>query len=135
MEKQIVSNQNFTIKVNDQKNRLYATFYGFWNEEKIMDDYMANLKKALTHLNRNFTLVADLRLFRTLPKELVNKQKKSMEILAAAGIYKVAEVLPESVIASIQLKQSATETNMPNKQFSEILSAEKWLDSEVSIFK
>ena len=132
MEKQIASNQNFTIKVNTQKNRMYATFNGFWGDEKIIDDYIENMKTALTSLQRNFTLVADLRMFKTLPKELVDKQKQSMQVLASAGIFKVAEIVPQSVIASMQLDQSASESNMPNRQFADVPSGERWLDMEIA---
>jgi hypothetical protein len=127
----IATNDYFSVKVDVSKNRVYASFHGFWAKMEIMEDYLTNLKKALAKINRNFTLVADLRDFQTLPQNLIPKQAEAMTLLAGSGIYKVAEILPKSVIASMQLKQTASKTNMPNQQFPSIPEGENWLDEEV----
>jgi hypothetical protein len=127
----IVSNKYFEIQVDLSKNRIYATFIGFWPEMNIMLDYQSNLKTALSKVEPNFTMVAHLVQFKTLPASLLEKQQESMLIIAKAGLYKVAEILPESIIANIQLSNSAANTNMPSRQFSAIDQAEAWLDEEV----
>ena len=74
-------------------------------------------------------MLADLRTFKTLPNDLVAKQKLAMEDLAKAGMSKVAVILPQSVISEVQLKSSMNETAMPEKQFSTVEKGEEWLDA------
>lgn len=128
MKNQIVSNDYFSINVDNTKNRIYASFFGFWSKMEIMDEYLSYLTKALTSIKQDFTLLADLRTFKTLPNDLVAKQKLAMEDLAKAGMSKVAVILPQSVISEVQLKSSMNETAMPEKQFSTVEGGEEWLD-------
>lgn len=129
--KEIVNNNYYKINVDIGKNRIYASFHGFWGELRIMEDYLTSLDKAISNVKKNFTLVADLNDFKTLPTELIPKQKLAMQMLGKAGMYRVAELLPASVISKMQVSSSAKETNMPNRQFSSIVDGEKWLDEEI----
>ena len=129
MKNQIVSNEYFRIEVDNSKNRIYASFFGFWSKMEIMDEYLSYLTKALAAIKKGFTLLADLRTFKTLPNDLVAKQKLAMEDLAKAGMSKVAVILPQSVISEVQLKSSMNETAMPEKQFSTVKKGEEWLDA------
>lgn len=129
MKNQIVSNEYFSIDVDSSKNRIYASFLGFWSKMEIMDEYLSYLTKALAAIKKDFTLLADLRTFKTLPNDLVAKQKLAMEDLAKAGMSKVAVILPQSVISEVQLKSSMNETAMPEKQFSTVEKGEEWLDA------
>ncbi len=129
MKNQIVSNEYFTINYDSAKNRVYASFNGFWGTMQIMDEYRSYLTKVCNMVKSNFTMVADLRSFKTLPNDLVPKQKQSMDDLAKAGMSKVAVIVPESVISEVQLKSSMNETAMPEKQFSTVEGGEEWLDS------
>ncbi len=126
----VASSEFFEIKVNSPKNRLYLTQRKFWNK-KVMDDYINQIDKAISSMNNNFTLVTDLREFKALHSELVESSRVVMRKLSEGGMYKVAEILPESVISKMQLDQSTKATNMPNKQFSSVPEGEKWLDAEV----
>lgn len=128
--REIASNNFFKVSVDTSKNRMYTVFSDFWSED-IMDNYMSSLDTALSLVSSNFTLVADLREFKTLSPNLVPKQKMSMQKLGGAGMFKVAEILPASVISKMQLNSSAQETKMPNRQFSSISEGEQWLDNEV----
>jgi hypothetical protein len=130
MEKQIVSNEYLELKVDVQKNRIYGTYLGFWSQNSIMDDLFTNLQKAIDMVKKNYTFVADLRNFSVLPQALVPRQVEAMKMMNSQGLYRVAEILPQSIVAGMQLKQNANKTNMPNKQFSSIPEGEKWLDEE-----
>lgn len=133
MKKQIASNEYFSLFVDESKNRVYVTFNGFWAQMKIMEDYRSYLPGIFKMMQPNFTLVADSRNMKTLPPELVPKQKESMMDFAKAGVYKIAVILPASAISGMQLKQSAAATNnMPERLFDNIAEAEKWLDSVVA---
>jgi hypothetical protein len=128
---EIAKNNNYSLSVDTGKNRLYIKCIGFWNEVSIVDNYMTDQKKALAMLKPNFTAVADMLEFKPLPKELEEKERNLQKELAVSGMYKVAEILPDSVIAAIQLKNVTTTTNMPNRQFSSQADGEKWLDEEL----
>jgi hypothetical protein len=131
MENQVVSNEFFSFKVNVSKNRIYGTYHGFWAKDSIMDDLITNLQKAIDLVKKNYTFIADLRNFQTLPQQLLPRQAEAMNLMASTGVYRVAEIVPKSVIAGMQLKHSAQKTNMPNQRFSEVYEGEKWLDEEV----
>ncbi len=133
MKKQIVSNEYFSLFVDESKNRVYATFKGFWSQMKIMENYRSYLPQVFKLVKSNFTLVADLRNFKTLPPDLVPKQKESMMDFAKAGVFKIAAILPSSAISGMQLKQSMNETkNNPERHFDNVADGEKWLDNAVS---
>jgi len=125
-----VSNEYLELKVDVQKNRIYGTYLGFWSQNSIMDDLFTNLQKAIDMVKKNYTFVADLRNFSVLPQALVPRQVEAMKMMNSQGLYRVAEILPQSIVAGMQLKQNANKTNMPNKQFSSIPEGEKWLDEE-----
>ena len=69
--------------------------------------------------------------FKTLPAEQIPKQKESLRLFMEAGLFKVAEILPKSVIASMQLKGATGHVNVPNRQFASIVEGEKWLNDEM----
>ncbi len=126
----IATNEFFDVSINHQKNRLYTTVRKFWND-KVMDNYLKSMGKAISSMRKNFTVVVDLRGLKTLPPKLAERSKNMMMELNKAGMYKVAEILPESAIAKMQLNQSTASTKMPNKQFGSIEEGEKWLDAEI----
>ncbi len=131
MKTVIATTQFYAIVTDETKNRIFIQLNGFWTEEKIIDDYIIALNLAIAKMKPNFTLVVNLTKFKTLPSELVSKQQASMRALVEGGMYKVAEILPASAIAAMQLKASARSEQMPNKQFATELDGEKWLDEEL----
>ncbi len=132
---EVAKNQLYSLLVDTSKNRLYIKITGFWEKESSVDSYIADQKKAIEQLKPNFTVVADMREFKTLPQELVPKQESSQKDLAEAGMYRVAEILPGSVIASMQLERVTRKTHMPNNQFSSQEEGEKWLNDELEKIK
>ncbi len=131
MKTVIASTQFYTLITDETKNRIFIQLNGFWTEEKIINDYGLALDQAIAKMKPNFTLVVNLTKFKTLPSELVPKQQASMRALAEGGMYKVAEILPASAIAAMQLKTSTRSEQMPNKQFATEKDGEKWLDEEL----
>ncbi len=128
MKTTIAGNGFFDLSVDQEKNRLFITSKGFWTDD-IVDEYAKNQTIAIEKLKKGFTVVADMRTFKTLSQDLVKKQEKTHIELVEAGMYKVAEILPGSVIASMQLKQVTAKNDIPNKQFSTIEEGEAWLDT------
>ena len=127
---EIASNEFFDVKVDLQKNRIFNSNHNFWTSE-VMDNYLISMDKAMSMVQKNFTLVVDLRKLKTFSPELAESSKQMMIKLNQAGLYKVAEILPESAITKMQLNKSTKTTNMPNQQFSEVSAGETWLDAEV----
>jgi hypothetical protein len=55
-----------------------------------------------------------------------------MKDLTAAGMYRVAEILPTSSVASMQLDRVTKKIDgMHNNQFDSPEEGEKWLDDEL----
>ena len=130
MKKVIASNTNYDLSVDSEKNRLHIACKGFWAKGEIVDQYIVDQKEAINYLKSGFTVVADMRNFKTLPLDLVEKQQKSHMDLVDAGMFKVAEILPQSAIAKSQLNKVTETSSMPNMQFAEISEGESWLDAQ-----
>ncbi len=132
MKRVIASNANYDLGVDTEKNRLHIVCKGFWAKEEIVDQFVAHQKEAISHVKSGFTVVADMREFKTLPLTLVEKQQKSHMDLVNAGMFKVAEILPQSAIAKSQLNKVTESSNMPNMKFADYAEGEKWLDSQTN---
>ncbi|WP_439183859.1 hypothetical protein [Carboxylicivirga taeanensis] len=129
MKKVITTNVNYDLGIDLEKNRLHIVCKGFWSKGEIVDQFIAHQKEALSYLKSGFTVVADMREFKTLPLDLVDKQQQSHADLVKAGMFKVAEILPQSAIAKSQLNKVTDSSKMPNMKFSDYAEGEKWLDS------
>ncbi|WP_430810750.1 MULTISPECIES: hypothetical protein [unclassified Carboxylicivirga] len=130
MKKVVVSNANYELSVDGEKNRLYILCKGFWAKAEVVDQYAADQATALSQVKSGFTVVADMRELKTLPLDLVPKQQETQVALAQAGMFKVAEIVPQSAIAKSQLGKVTKSSNMPKMEFADYAEAEAWLDAQ-----
>lgn len=125
----ICNNKHYTISVNPEKNRAYLKIIGFWRNPEAVPDYIADWKKAMSHVKKGFTLLTDASEMKTHPKDVRKLHEEAQALLLKCGIKKVAEILKDD-ITEIQLDAVARTTNFPKKNFKEVADAEKWLDEE-----
>lgn len=126
MKNIVKENENYQVCYDNSINRLYITCVGFWQEETVTE-FIKIQTAALRLVKPNFTLVADMRDYKTLPQNLLKAQKDSQDDLIKAGIYKVAQILSKSVIANMQLKKITQENDMPINSFQTTEEGEAWL--------
>lgn len=131
MKKQLSTSPYYELAVDESKNRLYITSKGFWNKAEIVEDYHQAQTAALKHVKPNFTVVADMREFKILPQDLVPQQEATHKDLAAAGMYRVACIMPASAVANFQIRDVAKGTEMPEQRFAVLTEGEQWLDAEI----
>lgn len=126
MKNIVKENENYQVCYDNSINRLYITCVGFWQEETVTE-FIQVQTNALRLVKPNYTLVADMRDYKTLPQNLVEAQKNSQQDLINAGLYKVAEILSKSVIANMQLKKITQHNDMPVNSFQTLEEGEAWL--------
>jgi hypothetical protein len=119
--------KQYTIAVSPAKNRAYLKIIGFWRGPEIVPDYIKDWTKALSLLNKGFTLLTDASEMKTHPTSVRPLHEQAQAMLIKAGVAKVAEVLKDEV-AEMQLDAVAKTTQFPKKNFRAHNDAEAWLD-------
>ena len=119
--------KQYTISVSPAKNRAYLKIIGFWRGPEIVPDYIKDWTKAVSLLNKGFTLLTDATEMKTHPTSVRPLHEQAQAILIKAGVSKVAEVLKDEV-AEMQLDAVAKATQFPKKNFRTHSDAEVWLD-------
>jgi hypothetical protein len=119
--------KQYAISVLPAKNRAYLRIIGFWRGPEIVPDYLNDWTKAISLLNRGFTLLTDASEMKTHPTSVRPLHEQAQAILIKAGVRKVAEVLKDDV-AEMQLDSVAKTTQFPKKNFRTRIEAEVWLD-------
>ena len=119
--------KQYTIAVSPVKNRAYLKIIGFWRGPEIVPDYIKDWTKAVSLLNKGFTLLTDASEMKTHPTSVRPLHEQAQAMLIKAGVAKVAEVLKDDV-AEMQLDAVAKATQFPKKNFRTRNDAEAWLD-------
>jgi len=119
--------KQYTISVSPGRNRAYLKIIGFWRGPEIVPDYLKDWTKAISLLNKGFTLLTDASEMKTHPASVRPLHEQAQAILMKAGVSKVAEVLKDDV-AEMQLDSVAKTTQFPKKNFRTRSEAEVWLD-------
>ncbi len=129
MKQEIEKTEFYSIHVDQSINRLYISVKGFWSDKNLVERYALAQTRAISYLKPKYSLVADVRALKTLPSDLVPIHKVTQDELIETGVHRVAEIMPQSVIANMQMKDTTTNNNMPRRQFADPREGEKWLDS------
>ena len=119
--------KQYTISVSPAKNRAYLKIIGFWRGPEIVPDYIKDWTKAVSLLNKGFTLLTDASEMKTHPASVRPLHEQAQGILIKAGVSKVAEVVKDDV-AEMQLDAVAKTTQFPKKTFKLHNDAEIWHD-------
>lgn len=123
----MISNEYYELSYKPEINRLYVTIKGFWRSKEVVLEYVSDLKKILLSTKRDFTLLTDLRLMKTSPKEIEEVHLAAQAELLKFGLKQTAEVI-ESSFVQFQTNQYAKNSHMPVRQFQSIEEAQAFLD-------
>ena len=99
---QINNTKQYVISVSPEKNRAYLKIIGFWRGPEVVPDYIKDWTKAMSLLNKGFTLLTDASEMKTHPASVRPLHEQAQALLLKAGVSKVAEVLKDDV-AEMQL--------------------------------
>jgi hypothetical protein len=123
----ISSNKHYIIEIAPEKNRAYLKIIGFWRSPEVVPSYIADWKKALAGLKKDFTLLTDASEMKTHPQELRKLHEEAQTLLLKSHVRKVAEIMQNDV-TEMQLDSVAKTTQFPKKNFRDRATAEAWLD-------
>lgn len=130
-EQVIAETRHYSLKINIDKNRIYLKIKGHWRSRDSVPNYIADWKKALVNVKRNFTILTDASEMKTHPRDVREVHEEVQKMIHNAGIKKVAEVVNDD-ITTMQLDSMATITKFPKENFRSIEEAEAWLNRYAS---
>lgn len=94
--KTIISTTDFyTIKVDQQKQRLYLKLNGFWQNPSVVKGYVNDVERSFNYFDKSFTCLADLSELMPYSSEVKNCVHKVVEKkLRTAGVKNSAQIMP-----------------------------------------
>ena len=126
----IAKTQYYDISTDPAKNRIYLTLSGFWPDKSIVPDYINDISKSIQNVTPGFTILADMRAFKTATEEIMALQKQAGVIMIRAGIGRTAEIVPQEMkIQQMALENNTKDSGMTRMTFHDVTEAEKWLDA------
>lgn len=119
-----------TIKVDHQKNRIYATFDGFLSLEEA-EKLVADYQRAIEQCKPGFTVLTHLANYKPGTPEVQAVFSRGTKLAGESGCLKVGRVIGEKPLGGMQIDRIAKETSSyPAKHFVTQEEAEAWLDSD-----
>ena len=130
MKTTIATNQYYDLACDEAKNRIYLTLRGFWPNKSAVPNYIADVTKATRNVKSGYTILTDLRSFKTAPEEIGELHKQAQGILVKAGLGRTAEVLSSAMkIEEIALDKYSKSSGMKRMTFHDVMQANSWLDA------
>lgn len=126
----VAQNQCYELLYDSIKNRIYFIIKGFWKNKEAVPHYLNDMQKALKLVRPGFSLLSDLRTMITHPQRLCNLHIEAQTMLREAGLGRVASVEPVDRIATLQLKEIMSKSQLPLRRFTSCKEAEVWLSKQ-----
>lgn len=130
MKTEIAKREKYTIAVDPDKNRIYYTPIGFWQNPEDFPNYFQDWEKALAQVKPGFTGLADLTQFKTPGPKVKAMLEKGQKALNDAGLGKAAELYGEDAFVEQSHDNIAKRSGLKRLSFKELWKAEAWLDEE-----
>jgi hypothetical protein len=123
----VASNDEYSITVDQDKNRIFFTMRGSWTDAKEVSDWLKDLESAIKLCKRGFTELIDWReLSGILLTDYIGKAQK---MAIDAGLLKAARVYDRETFLKLQMDTLTERTGFPVKSFFNMKDAEAWLDA------
>jgi len=124
--KEIAKNQFYEISIDRNKNRIYGILIGFWKNKDDIINFSRDVESGLNQLATNFTMLMDLREFKTPPADVKEYMADVMKLVMNKGVKKVADVIT-SAITKMATDNMASSKGFQKSNFNSIEEAEDWL--------
>ncbi|GGG10329.1 hypothetical protein [Pontibacter amylolyticus] len=131
-QQHVVRNTCYEIGYDGIRNRLYFSILGFWKNTDIVPDFLKDWDRALQLVSPGFTLLIDMRTMITHPQQLTDLHEESQRKMRAAGLSRIANVMPLDKIASLQVADSIKKIELPSQHFETCEAAQQWLDKTMA---
>ena len=132
MTTEIAKNENYEIHVNEAKNRIYIKVFGKWMSKDKVKDFFPDWKKAVSLVQTNFTIFADIRLMGSMSKEVENLHQEIQIYLVEQGLLVTAQLASADDLADYQIHRSTQRAKHPIIKFATQEEAENYLDQTVA---
>lgn len=126
---QIAENDFYELRVDSDKNRLYAKATGFWKSPTQVPEYLADLKAALGEIRPGFTVLSDLRMMKPPTTEISHLHREAQRLIVDGGMSRTAEVIGKAILIEMQIKKFTQSSTMTKAEFDTPEEAEAWLDA------
>jgi hypothetical protein len=125
----IAKNNRYIFEVDQDINRLFLTFLGFYESVDVVPDFHADVLKAMDRLKPGFTNLVDTTQFKTPPKDVLNLFSRVQQDIVTRGISKNAEVV-SSAFVEVNLEEVASRSEFGKvlRQFKSMAEALAWLN-------
>jgi hypothetical protein len=125
----IARNDRYIFEVDQDINRLFLTFIGFYESADVIPDFHMDVLKALDKLRPGFTNLVDTTQFKTPPKDVLALFGRVQQDIMASGISKNAEVV-SSAFVEVNLEEIASRSEFGKvlRQFRSMAEALEWLN-------
>ena len=125
MKTEIATREKYTLAVDLDKNRLYFTPIGFWQNPEDFPNFFQDWEKAIAQMKKGFTGLGDMTKFKTPGPKIKPMLEKVQKMTNDAGLRKTAEVFGEDAAISEQsLDNIAKRSGMKKLSFKEIFVRE-----------
>jgi hypothetical protein len=132
MKTEIAKNENYEIYVDTDKNRSYIKIVGRWMSRDKVRDFFADWKKAASYMKPNFTIFADIRLMKSVSKEVEKLHQEIQIYLVEQGLLVTAQLASIDDLADYQVHRSTQRSNFTIFKFATKEEAEAYLDEVTS---
>lgn len=128
MKKTVAQREKYSISVDSSSNRIYYTMTGFWRNPQEFSDYLNDWNKAISQVKPGFTILTDVRNFKTPPASFKSMFDNMQKMLNEAGLRKTAELFGKDTVVELSLDSIAKSSGMKKRNFTDQAKAEAWLD-------
>jgi len=125
---EIADTDKYSIRINQDKNRLYLKIKGPWHTRDEVPCYLADLKFAVFQLRSGFTCVTDMSRMKSLDAEAALIFEIGAHMLVRNGVTRNAGIFNHNNSFHPVLGKKFFYTG-EKQAFYRFTEAERWLDS------
>lgn len=125
---ELAKNSYYSIKVNQNKNRVYIRLSGIWDNQPEINEYLEDVKKYLQLVKPGFSVVSDIRELRETSITSMQVQLQAYKLNVEAGINQLAELHRLNDPVSERAIALAHKSQISLNIFEHQNDADAWLD-------
>ncbi len=123
----ISKSEFYEVKLDKSKNFFKLKINGFWGDESLYAELEEKIKPLLIDTKPGWKMMVDLSEIMTPPQQFGSRILQIQQVLVKYGLKKIAEVVPQSIIAQMAVNRIANSSGLEWRQFSNLKEAMAWL--------
>lgn len=129
----VAENACYDLLYDLPKNRIYFTIRGFWKNKEAVPNFLEDWRKIISLTMPGFTVLADLSAMLTQPQDLNKLHLEAQQLMVQAGVLQMAQIMPHDKIATLQVDQVYSKSEIPVCKFTSVQDAEAELNKASSV--